>query len=216
MPPPAPAFPLEVFPAWLGDMVTSVARFTQTDPTMAASVALVVLSACVGGRIEVEARPGWREPTNLFLGTIAEPGERKSPVYGALTRPLYTAEKVLAAQVAPLIGEHAALREIADRAAEKAKADAAKADNLDQAARMKLGQNPGGINATQGVNFRSCHRLPIRDERQSLERGSGKPCLSLQTEKRPHLVGEPRRRGELNGSVVPDDDPTARVVIDGR
>jgi replicative DNA helicase len=123
-----PPFPIDVFPAWMADMVTATARFTQTDVAMAGGVALAVLSACAGGRLDVEARPGWREPINVFLAVVAEPGERKSPVHGALTDPLEQAEKTLAARTEALIGEAAALKDIAARQAEHAKMLAAKAD----------------------------------------------------------------------------------------
>lgn len=131
-PPPAPAFPLDALPAWLREMASGVAHFTQTDPTMAGTMALAVLSACAGGRVEVEARPGWREPTNLFLASVAEPGERKSPVYSAFARPLWAAEETLKAKLGPLAEEQAALREIAERAAEKTKSDAARASKDQQ------------------------------------------------------------------------------------
>ncbi|WP_279582624.1 DUF3987 domain-containing protein [Fodinicola feengrottensis] len=124
-----PSFPIDVFPGWLAEMVTATAVFTQTDPAMAGTVALSVLSACAGGRVLIEAKPGWREPCNLFLAVFAEPGERKSPVHGALTGPLLAIEAALAAeQVRPVIKENAALKDIAERTAEQAKGMAAKAD----------------------------------------------------------------------------------------
>lgn len=123
-----PAFPVEVFPGWLTDMVTATAEFTQTDPSMAGAVALSVLAACAGGRLEVEARPGWREPTNLFIAVVAAPGERKSPVQLALTAPLRAAEAALVAQSAAAITEQTALKDIASKAAEKTRAQAASVD----------------------------------------------------------------------------------------
>lgn len=123
-----PPFPVDVFPAWLGDMVTATSVFTQTDPAMAGAVALAVLSACAGGRLEVEARPGWREPVNLFITVAAEPGERKSPVHGALVGPLLAAEQTLAVRVEAVVRENAELKDVAVRAAEHAKNLAAKAD----------------------------------------------------------------------------------------
>lgn len=122
-----PPFPVDVFPAWLGDMVTGVARFTATDPAMAGTLAVAVLSACTGGRLEVEPVAGWREPTNIFTAVIAGPGERKSPVHRAMTAPLFIAQATLADAIRPRIAEAAALRDIADRQAEQAKAQAAKA-----------------------------------------------------------------------------------------
>ena len=124
-----PPFPVDVFPAWLGDMVTGVARFTATDPAMAGSLAVAVLSACAGGRLEVEPVAGWREPTNIFVAVIAGPGERKSPVHRAMTAPLFAAQVTLADAMRPRITEATALRDIADRQVEQAKAQAAKASD---------------------------------------------------------------------------------------
>lgn len=126
-PAPPPAFPIEVFPDWLADMVRAVATFTQTDPAMAGAVALTVLSACAGGRLRIEPRDRWREPVNLFLAIVAEPGERKSPVHAVLTAPLQAAEQTLTAQIAPLARENLELLDIAQRTVEQAKATAAKA-----------------------------------------------------------------------------------------
>lgn len=123
-----PPFPVEVYPAWLADMVASVAEFTQTDTAMAGTVALAVLSACVGGRLDVEGKPGWREPVNVFVAVIADPGERKSPVHGALTGPLFTAQHALAERARPRIEEAATLKDVASRAAEHAKVTASKTD----------------------------------------------------------------------------------------
>ncbi|WP_433051683.1 YfjI family protein [Dactylosporangium sp. CS-033363] len=124
-----PPFPVDVYPGWLADMVAGVAEFTQTDTAMAGTVALAVLSACAGGRLEVEAKPGWREPVNVFVAVIAEPGERKSPVHGALTAPLFTAQQTLAELARPRIEEAATLKDVAARAAEQAKATAARAES---------------------------------------------------------------------------------------
>ncbi|BCJ71223.1 hypothetical protein CS0771_07670 [Catellatospora sp. IY07-71] len=122
-----PSFPLTVLPKWARDMVEGVATFTQTDPSMGAGVLLSSLAACGGGRIEVEAKPGWREQVNAYIAVIAEPGERKTPVYKALVRPLYQAEHNLQEEVRPMVEQEHARRDIAQRAAEHARAAAAKA-----------------------------------------------------------------------------------------
>ena len=121
-----PPFPVDVLPAWLADMVGGIATFTQTDPAMPGGVALSVLAACAGGRVEVEARSGWREPTNLFTAIVARPGERKTPVQTAFTRPLQDAEQALVASAGPLIEEALALKEIADARATDLKRQAAR------------------------------------------------------------------------------------------
>ncbi|GIG03285.1 YfjI family protein [Catellatospora citrea] len=123
-----PPFPLDVLPGWARDMVDAVATFTQTDPSMGAGVLLPVLSACAARRLVVEGKPGWHEPVNVYAATIAGPGERKSPVHGALVKPLFQAQQQMAEHVRPLIEQEAARRDIAQRTAEQARATAAKAD----------------------------------------------------------------------------------------
>ena len=123
-----PPFPVDVLPPWLADMVAGVATFTQTDQSMAGGVALSALAACAGGRVEVEARPGWREPTNLFIAIVARPGERKTAVQAAFTRPLQDAERDLVASAGPLIEEAIALKEIAEARASDLKRQAARKD----------------------------------------------------------------------------------------
>jgi hypothetical protein len=127
-----PPFPVDVFPVWLADMVSGIARFTQTDPAMPGTLAVAVLSACAGGRLEVEPVAGWREPVNIFAAVIAGPGERKSPVHRVMTLPLFAAQSTLGATMRPRIAEAAALKDIADRQAEQAKAVAAKAIDKDK------------------------------------------------------------------------------------
>lgn len=123
-----PAFPIHTFPEPFRSMVFEVARFTQTDPAMPGTTVLAVLAACAGGRVEVEARPGWREPCNLYTATVAGPGERKSAVQAVLTAPLIDAEEQLTQSARGEIAEAVTTKEVARKAADRAKAIAGNAD----------------------------------------------------------------------------------------
>ena len=70
-----PAFPVEVLPGWLGDYVTAVATATQTPPDLAGMLALAVLATVAAGAVEVEPRPGWREPLCLFVAVGMDAGD---------------------------------------------------------------------------------------------------------------------------------------------
>lgn len=124
-----PSFPIEVLPVPVAEEVAAVATFTQTDPTMAATAGLSVLAACAGGRCELEVRPGWREPLNLFTATVAEPGERKSAVMATMVAPLLEAERALVEASRETILEAEITRDIARKAAEKAKTVAGNTDD---------------------------------------------------------------------------------------
>jgi hypothetical protein len=121
------AFPVEVLPGWLGDYVTAVATATQTPPDLAGMLALAVLATLAAGAVEVEPRPGWREPLCLFVAVGMDAGARKSAVFTALTRPVAEFERDQATAALPSITETATLRRIADQAAAHAEAAAGKA-----------------------------------------------------------------------------------------
>jgi replicative DNA helicase len=121
-----PAFPTEVLPGWLGEYVATVATATQTPPDLSGMLALAVLATVAAGAVEVEPRPGWREPLCLFVAIGLDAGARKSSVFTALTRPVADYEHQQAAAALPAITETAVLRRIADQAAAHAEAAASK------------------------------------------------------------------------------------------
>jgi replicative DNA helicase len=122
-----PAFPVEVLPGWLGEYVAAVATATQTPPDLAGMLALAVLATVAAGAVEVQPRPGWREPLCLFVAVGMDAGARKSSVFAALTRPVADFEHQQAAAALPAITETATLRRIADQTAAQAEAAAGKA-----------------------------------------------------------------------------------------
>jgi hypothetical protein len=87
-----PPFPVDALPTVFARKVTELAEATQTDPAMAGTSALSVLSACAGGHAKIQIRDGWREPLCLYTSTIASPGERKSAVQASMAHPLHEAE----------------------------------------------------------------------------------------------------------------------------
>jgi replicative DNA helicase len=122
-----PAFPVEILPDWLGEYVAAVATATQTPPDLAGMLALAVLATVAAGAVEVEPRPGWREPLCLFVAVGMDAGARKSGVFTALTRPVAEFERQQATAALPGITETATLRRIAEQAAAQAEAAASKA-----------------------------------------------------------------------------------------
>jgi replicative DNA helicase len=122
-----PTFPVEALPGWLSEYVAAVATATQTPPDLAGMLALAVLATVAAGAVEVEPRPGWREPLCLFVAVGMDAGTRKSAVFTAMTRPVADFERQQAAAALPGITETAVLRRIADQAATTAEAAAGKA-----------------------------------------------------------------------------------------
>jgi hypothetical protein len=120
-----PPFPVDALPAWVADMVLAVAEFTQTPLDLPGCLALAALSTAAGGRAEVEVRPGWREPCNLYTVVAMPPGSRKSAVFAAMTAPLLQAEEQLVEQARPRIIEAELARKVDQREAERRSVDAA-------------------------------------------------------------------------------------------
>jgi replicative DNA helicase len=107
--------------------VAAVATATQIPPDLAGMLALAVLASVAAGAVEVEPRPGWREPLCLFVAVGMDARARKSGVFPAMTRPVAEFERQQAAAALPGITETAVLRRIADQAAAHAEAAAGKA-----------------------------------------------------------------------------------------
>jgi hypothetical protein len=127
--PPPPAFPVEVLPAVVRDMVAGVAEATQTALDLPALQALGVLSAAVGGRAEVELSAGWSEPVNLYLAPVAAPGEGKSPALAHLRAPLEERERERFRALRSQVDQARALRRVDDRRRQAAEREAAAAED---------------------------------------------------------------------------------------
>ena len=116
-------FPVDALPPWVADMVLAVAEFTQTPLDLPGCLALAALSTAAGGRAEIEVRPGWREPLNLYTVVAMPPGSRKSAVFAAMTAPLLDAERQLIDAARPRIVEADVARKMASKEAERRAAD---------------------------------------------------------------------------------------------
>jgi replicative DNA helicase len=124
-PVPIPPFPVDAFPEVVANMIRDISEAMQTDPAMAGTCAISALSGCAGGHVDIEIRPGWREPLNTFTAITAEPGERKSAVQLAMSYPLNTVEQDLIKKILPAHQEGVTRRQIAEKKADKARTDAA-------------------------------------------------------------------------------------------
>lgn len=131
---PIPPFPVGALPGPVADMVTAVSGFTQTDPSMPAASAL---SACTGGHAEIEIRGGWREPCNLYIASIAAPGERKSAVQQLMIRPLIEVERELSDKGRDARSEAENGKQVATKTAEQQRNSAAKANGSEYAQALR-------------------------------------------------------------------------------
>ena len=100
-------FPMNSLPDVLKDYITEISRNIQVYPEMCILPALSVLSMCVQGKAEIRNPGGGNTETlNLYTLTIAEPGERKSGVFKALTSPVYSFQREENQRREPLMREY--------------------------------------------------------------------------------------------------------------
>jgi hypothetical protein len=91
-------------------------------------VALGVVAASCGGKVEVEVKPGWTEPVNIFLIVVLDPGNRKSAVFASATAPLEEFEDRETRRLAPEIQAAESRLKIAKGQLQRAEHEATTAD----------------------------------------------------------------------------------------
>lgn len=85
-----PPFPLKELPAVLQNYVKQISNALQVHSDMPSALSLAVIAACVQGKTKIRITPEWQEELSLYTAVIAEPDERKSAVFSALTAPIYS------------------------------------------------------------------------------------------------------------------------------
>jgi hypothetical protein len=85
--------PDDVLPSWLNAMVNAVAVHTETPRELAAMLGLAVLGAACQKTFVVQPEVGYTEPLNIWTIVALEPGNRKTSVMQAMTRPLMEKER---------------------------------------------------------------------------------------------------------------------------
>lgn len=134
-----PAFPTQVFPAYIGAMIKGVAEEVQVPEDLPGGLALSVLATAAGGRAEVLVRGQWREPLNLQVGIAMPPGSGKSPAFRAMLKPVFAAEAALQEEAKEKIAQIDRDRRMAIARAEEARKKAKNPEEIEvaiDAARM--------------------------------------------------------------------------------
>jgi hypothetical protein len=120
-----PPFPAETLPGWLRAFVEAEATATQTPMDLAGMLVLSVIAAICAKKVVVQVKAGYSEPVNIFTVTALPPGNRKTAVFAAVTKPLeefeYSEAKRTAGEIAQANTAHkikeAALKRLQEQAA---------------------------------------------------------------------------------------------------
>lgn len=121
-----PDFPLESLPGPLVAFVEALSESTQTPLEMAGILSLGVLATAFQSKFKVEITPDWKEPLCLYCVAVASPGERKTAVISALTKPIYEYEAEQRDIEAVEIAQNRAERDMLEKRLESVKTAAAK------------------------------------------------------------------------------------------
>lgn len=85
--PPA-RLPVELWPEPLKSYALGASHETETPPELPAMLALGVMAAAAQRLADVEIKPGYREPINIFTAVALPPAARKSAEFKRATKPL--------------------------------------------------------------------------------------------------------------------------------
>ena len=100
-----PLFPVDRLPQGISNYIKAVSESVQVAPDMVATSVLASVATALQRKYMGHPVSDWMEPLNLYAVTIAEPSERKSPVFKEVTRPIEEYEETINQEMSPLIDE---------------------------------------------------------------------------------------------------------------
>lgn len=89
------SFPTDALPEPLRNFVASVAVAVGCDESFVALSALAMLASCIGNTRRIKLKRGWSEPALIWAAIIAASGDKKTPAFKAVLRPLRKVEQRL-------------------------------------------------------------------------------------------------------------------------
>ncbi|MGN8159504.1 YfjI family protein [Salinisphaera sp. SWV1] len=152
--PTLPHLNAEHVPGWAGTYAKALSAATETPDELSAAMVLAATATAAARRIQVEVKPGYVEPVNLWIAAALPPGNRKSAVQSAATSPIIGWEREEAARVAPEIAQLESERSVLEMRAKDLRTQASKCEDKSQLAAMA--REAGEIDA----NLPEVPRLP--------------------------------------------------------
>ena len=125
-----PDFPVEALPKPLADYVREVALTRQVSVDLPAMLGLAAVAACAARRFEVQVG-AMVEPLCLWTIVGAQPGERKSSVFGDMIFPLREIERELVDAAQDEVAKARQLHEVHEAKLKKIRGRLAKTDCVD-------------------------------------------------------------------------------------
>ena len=121
-----PSFPIDTLPTGLAEYVAQEAEAKQVPIDLPGCLALGATAAAVAGKAKVVLNDDWMEPLNNNLVSVLPSGERKSPVFREIFKPMEEQERELVATKVPELLAAQTERDILEKRWQNAKNEAAK------------------------------------------------------------------------------------------
>lgn len=141
-----PTIKPELLPGWAGRFAAELAKATETPEPLAASMVLAACSVAAARRFEIEVKPGYIEPLNLWIIAAMAPGNRKSAVQAAACKPLTDWQFTQQAELEPRIKRAASDLRTAEERAKVLRTKTAK--EPDEIERAKLGEELAALESS--------------------------------------------------------------------
>jgi Protein of unknown function (DUF3987)/Bifunctional DNA primase/polymerase, N-terminal/Primase C terminal 1 (PriCT-1) len=90
---PVPEFPVDVLPDWMARFVRVLAAGKGAALDLVASLCLGVVAGAIARNVIVSPRGGFDEPTTVYVIVALRPGQRKTPVFVTVLRPVWKLEQ---------------------------------------------------------------------------------------------------------------------------
>lgn len=100
-----PVFNTSWLPYDFQKFADALAECLQISPDMSGVPVLIIASSAIQKKYQVNPKPGWHEPLNLYAAIVAEPSERKSQTQRAVTNPVYMFEREENERIEPEISQ---------------------------------------------------------------------------------------------------------------
>jgi hypothetical protein len=111
--------PEEINPQWfppvIRNLAESIKESLQVSPDMPYMAMLACLSLCNAKKYEVRPKEDWKEPTNLYIGLVNNPGTRKSALLKAVTGQILDHEQALNEMQKRMIAENRSEKSILEQ-----------------------------------------------------------------------------------------------------
>jgi hypothetical protein len=114
-----PEIPAELLPGNYGKFAKALAVATEVPEGLVVFGVLGAVSAAISHRFCVSPKDGWDEPINIYLLAALPPGNNKSSVLKACSKPLVTWEKEQAEKLGPKIKQAISERKTMEKVIEK-------------------------------------------------------------------------------------------------